>query len=397
MRIALLTREYPPEIYGGAGVHVEYLGRELAELVDLKVYCFGKPRGAPEVAGAFDWWDALAGNAPHQAALRTLATNLQMAGALEGAELCHSHTWYANFAGHLGQMMYGIPHVMTSHSLEPLRPWKEEQLGGGYRVSRYIERASALGCDRIIAVSSEMRSDILRAYPEVSPEKVRVIYNGIDTDEYSPGPHTGALGKHGVDASRPTVMFVGRITRQKGVVHLLEAAAHFAPEVQLVLCAGAADTEDLEREVSAHVQELMQSRSGIFWIRHMLPREEVIAMLREVTVFVCPSIYEPFGIVNVEAMGCGVAVVASKVGGIKEVVADGETGLLVDYEGDAQGNPVDRARFARDFAERVNRVATDHQGAVRMGEAGRARAVDKFGWKRVAAQTVDLYREILET
>lgn len=395
MRVALLTREYPPEIYGGAGVHVEYLCRELKRLVELSVYCFGKGRSAPEVAGSFDFWDALSGSEPHQAALRTLAVNLQMSAALAGAELVHSHTWYANFAGHLAKLMYGIPHIMSSHSLEPLRPWKEEQLGGGYRVSSYVEHTSATTCDRIIAVSQGMREDILRAYPEVDPKKVRVIYNGIDTDEYSPKEGTDALSKRGVDPNKPTAIFVGRITRQKGVVHLLEAAESFDPEIQLVLCAGAPDTPELEAEVAAHVETLRKKRQGVIWIRDMLPRAEIIEMLSASTVFVCPSIYEPFGIVNVEAMGTGTAVVASYVGGIKEVVVDGETGRLVHYEGDALGNPLNREKFARDFAERVNEVATDSEKARRFGQAGRDRALEKFSWKQVAQQTVELYEETI--
>src|SRR5690606_15064114 len=266
MRVALLTREYPPEIYGGAGVHVEYLGRELKKRVELSVYCFGQPRDASEVAAAYGYWEALAGEKPHQAALRTLAVNLQMAGALEGAHLAHSHTWYANFAGHLAKLMYGIPHIMSSHSLEPLRPWKEEQLGGGYRVSSFVERTAALSCDRIIAVSAGMKEDILRAYPEVDAEKVRVIYNGIDTEEYSPQVGTSALSRYGVDSSQPVAIFVGRITRQKGVVHLLEAAEHFDPSIQLVLCAGAPDTPELQAEVSSLVENLKAKRTGVVWI-----------------------------------------------------------------------------------------------------------------------------------
>lgn len=395
MQIALLTREYPPEIYGGAGVHVEYLSKELKRLLDLRVYCFGHERSATEVAGAYPWWSALSGDRPHQAALRTMAVNLQMASSLEGAELVHTHTWYANFAGHLAKLMYGIPHVMTSHSLEPLRPWKEEQLGGGYRVSSFIERTAAETCDRMIAVSAGMKGDILRAYPNVNPDKVQVIYNGIDTEEYSPKPHSGALERLGVDPKKPVAIFVGRITRQKGVVHLLRAAAHFDPDIQLILCAGAPDTAELEVEVSGLVEELKSKRAGVFWLRNMLPRPEVIELLSASTVFLCPSIYEPFGIVNVEAMGCGTAVVASAVGGIVEVVVEGETGHLVRYEGDEQGNPLQPEQFAKDFADRVNHVASDHALAQRYGAAGRERAVTTFSWKQVAAQTVELYKGLL--
>lgn len=395
MRIALLTREYPPEVYGGAGVHVEYLGRELKKLVSLQVHCFGGPREALEVRGAYQPWDELSGSAPHEAALRTLAVNLQMARDLDTAQLVHSHTWYANFAGHLAKLIYGVPHVMTSHSLEPLRPWKEEQLGGGYRVSTFVERTAATSCDRIVAVSAGMKNDILRAYPEVDPAKIEVIYNGIDTKEYCPQPGERALQRHGVDPKKPIAIFVGRITRQKGVVHLLEAAKYFPKDVQLVLCAGAPDTKELEEEVRRRVEELKQTRSGIFWIADMLPRPEIIQMLSASTVFVCPSIYEPFGIVNVEAMGTSTAVVASAVGGIREVVVDGETGYLVDYQGDEHGNPTDPDQFARDFAERVARVTTDAALAKRFGEAGRDRAVEVFSWEGVAKQTVELYRGLL--
>jgi alpha-maltose-1-phosphate synthase len=394
MKVALLTREYPPEIYGGAGVHVEYLSRHLRSQVDLSVFCFGKDRAAPEVSGAFDWWHALAGAGPHMAALRTLAVNLQMVGALEGAQLVHTHTWYANFAGHLAKLTYGIPHVMTSHSLEPLRPWKEEQLGGGYRVSSYIEQTAALGCDRIIAVSAGMRADILAAYPQVSPDKVAVIYNGIDTDEYVPTDGREAISRHGLDPSRPIAIFVGRITRQKGVVHLLEAAEHFAPEIQLLLCAGAPDTPEIEAEVAGLVEQLQRKRSGVVWVRQMLDRPEMVRLLSASTVFVCPSIYEPFGIVNVEAMGAGTAVVASAVGGIPEIVVDGETGRLVHFARDSFGNPIDRARFARDFASSVNEVATNRGEATQMGLAGRERAVQKFSWARIAEETVELYRSL---
>ena len=399
MQIALLTREYPPDIYGGAGVHVEYLGRELKKLLDLKVFCFGEQRSAEEVKGAFDWWDALQGDAPHMASLRTMGVNLEMAAAVEGADLVHSHTWYANFAGMLAQLMYGIPHVMTSHSLEPLRPWKEEQLGGGYRVSRYIEAQAAQSASRIIAVSHGMKQDILKAYPGVSEEKVQVIYNGIDTQEYQPADQQesrAALAQQGLNPDLPTAIFVGRITRQKGVVHLLEAAEHLAPEIQLLLCAGAPDTPEIKAEFETLVSELQKKRSGVVWVQEMLPRPEIIRLLTASQVFVCPSVYEPFGIVNVEAMGCGTAVVASAVGGIPEVVVDGETGVLIRYEGDDAGNPTDRQTFAREIAEGVNRVATDSALAKKMGLAGRERALSTFSWTSIAEETRDLYASLVK-
>ncbi len=397
MRIALLTREYPPEVYGGAGVHTEYLARELARLVDLRVHCFGQPREElPEVARSYGYWSALSGNEPHMAALRTLGVNLEMAAELVDVHLVHSHTWYANFAGHLAKLIYGIPHVMTSHSLEPLRPWKEEQLQGGYRLSCYVEKTAADAADRIVAVSAKMKADILHAYPEVDPDKVEVIYNGIDTEEYKPVFGRAILEKYGVDPHRPVALFVGRITRQKGVVHLLEAAAHFEPEVQLILCAGAPDTKEIAGEVTTLVEKLRKTREGVVWIQEMLPREEVIALLSASTVFLCPSIYEPFGIVNVEAMGCGTAVVASAVGGIPEVVVEGETGSLIHYAADASGEPIDRDKYCRDFARTVNEIATHPKRARLMGEAGRQRAVERFSWTNIAHETVTLYRGLLE-
>lgn len=395
MKIALLTREYPPEIYGGAGVHVEYLGRELAHRVDLRVHCFGKERDRPEVERSYEPWGALAGGAPHLAALRTLATNLEMAVAVEGVDLAHSHTWYANFAGHLAKLVYGIPHVMTSHSLEPLRPWKEEQLGGGYRVSRFVEKTAIEAADAVIAVSAGMKKDILRSYPAVDAAKVHVIYNGIDTVEYQAVPGRDALARRGIDPDKPTAIFIGRITRQKGVVHLLEAAAYLHPDVQLLFCAGAPDTPEIAREVSQLVTALQARRSGVVWISEMLERSEVVALLSAASVFVCPSVYEPFGIVNVEAMGCGTAVVASAVGGIPEIVVEGETGRLVHFATDATGTPLDRDAFARSFAEAVNDVALDPEKARRMGAAGRERAVTHFSWPAIAEQTAALYRKLL--
>jgi starch synthase len=394
-RVALLTREYPPEVYGGAGVHVEYLVRSLRELVQVDVHCFGRPR--EDVAATYAAWSGLVGDAPYMAALRTMSIDLAMAAGVEGAELVHSHTWYANLGGHLAKLLHGVPHVMTTHSLEPLRPWKAEQLGGGYALSSFCERTAIEGADAIVAVSEGMKADILRCYPAVDPGRVTVIHNGIDPDEYRPDPRTDVLEGHSVDPSRPYAIFVGRITRQKGVVHLLEAARFLAPEVQLVLCAGEPDTPDLAREVRALVDELSATRSGVVWIERMLPRPAVIQLLSHARAFVCPSVYEPFGIVNVEAMACGAPVVASAVGGIPEIVVEGETGLLVPFEpgDDAFGTPRDRDAFARALADRVNRLAGDAELARRMGQAGRARVLEHFAWNAIAERTAALYRQLI--
>jgi alpha-maltose-1-phosphate synthase len=380
LRVALLTREYPPEVYGGAGVHVTYLARELAGLVDVTVHCQGGDRPG---AVAHRPWDLLAGA---NQALATISTDLSMTagvgGAVGGAELVHSHTWYANLAGHLASMLYGIPHVMTVHSLEPLRPWKAEQLGGGYALSSWCERVAVESAAAVIAVSDGMRADVLAAYPAVHPGRIRVIRNGIDTDEYAPDDATGVLQRYGVDPSRPMVIFVGRITRQKGVPVLLRAAASLPPEVQLVLCAGQPDTPELAAEVTGLVTGLQLDRSGVIWIPEMLSKPEVIQLLSHATVFACPSLYEPLGIVNLEAMACGTAVVASRVGGIPEVVSDGETGLLVP--------PDDPAALAG----ALNAVVGDPGRAGAMGAAGRKRAAAEFGWDAIAAQTVGLYTEL---
>ena len=307
-RVALLTREYPPEVYGGAGVHVEYLSRELRELVDLTIHCWGAQRSEPQVH-SYSAWDALAGRAPELAALQAVSIDLLMAARVGDAELVHTHTWYAQFAGHLAKLIHDLPHVATVHSLEPLRPWKAEQLGGGYALSSYCERAALEGADAVIAVSEGSRRDILGAYPNLDPERVQVVLNGIDTGEYSPDPGTDVLERWGVDPGRPTVIFVGRITRQKGVAHLARAAADFAPEAQVLFCAGAPDTPAIGAEVSALIRDLMQHRDGVIWIEQMLPKHEVIQLLSHATVFACPSIYEPLGIVNLEAMACEAAVV----------------------------------------------------------------------------------------
>jgi alpha-maltose-1-phosphate synthase len=379
-RVALLTREYPPEVYGGAGVHVTYLARELASLVDLTVHCQGADR--PD-AVAHRPWDLLAGA---NQALQVMSADLSMAAAVSAAELVHSHTWYANLGGHLASMLYGIPHVMTMHSLEALRPWKAEQLGGGYTVSSWCERVSAGSAAAVVAVSEGMRADVQTAYPEISPERIRVIRNGIDTTEYAPDPRTDVLERHGVDLrsrDRPYVIFVGRITRQKGLPVLLRAGSRLIPEAQLVICAGQADTQEQLAEVTELVAGLRASRSGVLWIPEMLPKREVIQLLSHATVFACPSVYEPLGIVNLEAMACGTAVVGSRTGGIPEVVADGETGLLVPPGDDEQ------------LAAALNALLADPDRARAMGQAGRKRAVAEFGWPAIAAQTAALYAELV--
>jgi starch synthase len=395
-RVALLTREYPPEVYGGAGVHVEYLARELRRHVSLAVHCWGAERADPTVH-AYRPWAALADDdvgdgTPELAALQAVSVDLLMAAATRDAQLVHSHTWYAQFAGHLAKLIHDLPHVATVHSLEPLRPWKAEQLGGGYALSSFCERVALEGADAVIAVSQDSRRDILAAYPAIDPERVHVVLNGIDTDEYRPDPATDALSRLGVDPARPSVVFVGRITRQKGVSHLLRAATHFAPEAQLVLCAGAPDTPEIGAEVAAGVERLRAERDGVLWIDEMLPKRDVIQLLSHATVFACPSMYEPLGIVNLEAMACEAAVVASATGGIVEVVVDDETGFLVPLEQEPGSiDPVDPAGFARGFAERVNLLLAEPSLASRMGEAGRARAVADFGWPAIAEQTLGVY------
>ena len=377
LRVALLTREYPPEVYGGAGVHVTYLARALAGLVDVTVHCQGADR--PD-AVAHRPWDHLA---DANQALQVVSTDLSMTAAVGTAELVHSHTWYANLAGHLAAMLYGIPHVVTMHSLEPLRPWKAEQLGGGYALSSWCERVAAESAAAVVAVSEGMRADIIAAYPEIEAERIRVIRNGIDTAEYRPDPGTGVLERYGIDLARPYVIFVGRITRQKGVPVLLRAAAGLVPEAQLVLCAGQADTAELEAEVTGLVNGLRATRSGVVWIPEMLPKPEVIQLLTHATVFAIPSVYEPLGIVNLEAMACATAVVGSRTGGIPEVVADGETGLLVP-----PGEP-------GPLAAALNTLIQDPDRAAAMGQAGRKRAVAEFGWPAIAAQTAALYAELV--
>jgi alpha-maltose-1-phosphate synthase len=385
MRVAMMTREYPPEVYGGAGVHVTELVAQLRRLCDVDVHCMGAPRHGVFVHQPDP---QLKGSNP---ALTTLSADLSMANGAAGADVAHSHTWYTGLAGHLARLLFDIPHVLTAHSLEPLRPWKAEQLGGGYRVSSWVERTAISGADAVIAVSSGMREDVLRVYPALDPSKVHVVKNGIDTEVWHPveaDPKESVLGELGVDVARPIVAFVGRITRQKGVAHLVKAAHRFAPEAQLVLCAGAPDTPEIAAEMTAAVAELARERTGVFWVREIMAIGKIREILSAATVFVCPSVYEPLGIVNLEAMACATAVVASDVGGIPEVVADGQTGLLVHYDA------AETETFEAALAEAVNQLIADPDKAERMGQAGRQRCIDEFSWAHIAEQTLEIYRKV---
>jgi starch synthase len=398
MRVALLTREYPPEVYGGAGVHVEYLARELRGLTDpqleVDVHCMGADRPTAVAHQP----DPRLVEAKANAALLTMSTDLSMAAALGGVDLVHSHTWYANFAGYVASLLHGVPHVVTTHSLEPLRPWKAEQLGGGYALSSYCERVALENAAAVIAVSAGMVPDILASYPSVDPARVSVIHNGIDTDEYTPTASSGTLEKYGVDPSRPSVLFLGRITRQKGLPYLLAAAHAFSPDAQLVLLAGSPDTPEIEAEVGGAIASLKESRTGVVWVPEMVSKPEAIEFLTAASVFVCPSIYEPMGIVNLEAMACETPVVATATGGIPEVVADGSTGVLVPIEpdpADPYGAPRDPASFAASIAEAVNGLLADDAQREAMGKAGRARAVEHFSWAAIAERTRQLYASLV--
>jgi alpha-maltose-1-phosphate synthase len=395
LRVDLISREYPPEVYGGAGVHLEYLARDLRPLADVRVHCFGAPRTEPGVTAYPD----LAELAGANAALRTMGVDLAIAAGCEGTNIVHSHTWYANFAGHTAKLLHGVPHVVTTHSLEPLRPWKAEQLGGGYALSSFCERVAIENADAIIAVSGGMRRDVLTAYPTVNPDKVRVVYNGIDTAQYAPDRGTDVIDRLGIDLDRPSVVFVGRITRQKGLPYLMRACHDLPPETQIVLLAGAPDTPEIAAEVAGLADDLRRARDehGVVWVQEMLPKHEVVQVLTHATVFVCPSIYEPMGIVNLEAMACETAVVATATGGIPEVVADGETGLLVPIEqlSDGTGTPVSPEKFVADLATAMTTLIRDPQRAATMGVAGRRRAVEKFSWSRIAADTLEVYHSVL--
>lgn len=393
MRVDIVTKEYPPEIYGGAGVHAAELVKALRSLVDVRVRAFGADRDEPGTSS----YDVPAGLATANAALQTLGIDLEIVTDVAGADVVHSHTWYANLAGHLASLLHGIPHIVTAHSLEPLRPWKAEQLGGGYAVSSWIEKSAYEGAAAIVAVSEGMRADILRSYPALDPERVRVIYNGIDTGAWHPVEDSELLSRLGVDPSRPSVVFVGRITRQKGLPYFLRAAQRLPAGVQVILAAGAPDTPQIMAEVEELVRGLQSTREGVVWLDRMLSRHELCTILSAATTFVCPSVYEPLGIVNLEAMACGAAVVGTATGGIPEVVVDGVTGRLVPIEQvqDGTGTPIDPERFVDDLARVLTEVVSDPERARAYGAAGRERAANDFSWQRIAEQTAALYDEVV--
>ena len=393
VRIDLLTREYPPAVYGGAGVHVENLAEVLRPRADVRVRAFGSPRQEPGVTGYPDLPELEQANA----ALRTFGVDLAIAADCGGADVVHSHTWYANLAGHLAGLLHGIPHVLSAHSLEPLRPWKAEQLGGGYALSSWAERTAYEAAAAVIAVSAGMRADIVRSYPMVDPEKVVVVHNGIDLSGWGRDENSDRVRELGIDPDRPSVVFVGRITRQKGLPYLLRAVERLPADVQLVLCAGAPDTPQLAAEVSGLVAGLQERRSGVVWLERMLPRAELCQVLSVATTFVCPSVYEPLGIVNLEAMACEAAVVGTATGGIPEVVDDGVTGRLVpiDQVDDGTGTPRDPERFVADLAEVLTQVTADPARARLMGKAGRRRAEDHFSWDAIADRTLEVYAGVM--
>ncbi|MGN6427456.1 MAG: glycogen synthase [Leifsonia sp.] len=392
MRVDLLTREYPPDIYGGAGVHVTELVRALRTDTEVIVRCFGAPRDEADTVG----YRVPAELAEANGSITTLGVDLQMAQDCGGADVVHSHTWYANAGGHLAKLLHGVPHVVTAHSLEPLRPWKAEQLGGGYRVSSWIEKTAFEAADRVIAVSEGMRRDILNSYPSLDPSDVTVVYNGIDLDRWRPLHDEDLARSLGIDPSRPAVVFVGRITRQKGLPYLLRAARMLPKDVQVILCAGAPDTPEILAEVTGLVEQLQAERDGVVWIDRLLPNDELRAALSASTVFVCPSIYEPLGIVNLEAMACGLPVVGTATGGIPEVIVDGVTGRLVPIQQlqDGTGTPTDPEGFVRDLAAALTEVVSDPARAAQMGEAGRLRAEQEFSWSAIAEQTRAVYRSV---
>jgi starch synthase len=392
MRIDLVTKEYPPTIYGGAGVHVAELVRVLRKHINVRVHAFGAERNETDTFS----YQNLGEFEGQNAALQTMATDLSMVSNIAGSDLVHSHTWYANFAGQVAGALHGIPHLITAHSLEPLRPWKEDQLGGGYRLSSWIERTAYEGATGIIAVSHGMRADILRAYPQLDPSKVSVVHNGIDLEAFQAADKPELVRALGINPDKRSVAFVGRITQQKGLPYLLKAARELPSDVQLVLCAGAPDTPEILQTVTDLVEDLRRVRDNVIWVEKHLSRQELIAVLSATTVFACPSIYEPLGIVNLEAMACGTPVVATSTGGIPEVVAHGETGILVQIEQlqDGSGKPLDEAKFVRDFAAALNQ-ALEHTDLKAFGAAGRKRVEQQFSWDSIAAQTISVYQKAI--
>jgi alpha-maltose-1-phosphate synthase len=401
MRVGLFTREFPPQIYGGAGVHVDYLSRELAKEISVEVHCWGPQKsdnGNLQVRGAVPWEEITNGTeGKFKNALEALSLNLTQVKSLTGINIVHTHTWYTSMAGYLAKKLYNIPFVLTTHSLEPLRAWKAEQLGSGYAMSSWMERTAILDADAIIAVSQGTKADILRAYPEVKAERVHVIYNGIDLAEYRKRSDTKALTDHGVDTTIPYVLFLGRVTRQKGVTHLVDALRYLPRETQVVLCAGAPDTPEIAAELRQKVESARREHPRVVWIEKMVTKQEAIQLYSHARVFCCPSIYEPFGIINLEAMACRTPVVASATGGIKEVVVDGETGYLVPFDGDpVTGFPIDPEKFARDLAFQINRLLEDPDRCRRFGDAGRRRVEETFSWTAIAKQTIRLYERVIQ-
>jgi starch synthase len=397
-----MTREYPPNVYGGAGVHVEYLSLELAKRIDVEVHCWGKQfldEGNLHVRGEEPWPQITEGeDAKYKTALEAMSLNLAQMQTLAKIDIVHTHTWYVSMAGFLAKKLFNIPFVLTTHSLEPLRAWKAEQLGSGYAMSSWMERTAILDADAVIAVSKGTKEDIMRAYPEVSPDRIHVIYNGIDLDEYQRTAETTALVKYGVDPTLPYVLFVGRITRQKGVTHLVEAIRYLPPNTQVVLCAGAPDTPEIAAEMRKKVEEARALNPKVVWIEKMVTKPEVIQLYSNASVFCCPSVYEPFGIINLEAMACRAPVVASATGGILEVVVDGVTGYLVPFDQDPVTTfPSNPDKFARDLAEKISSLLADPDKAKRFGEAGRNRVEETFAWSAIADQTIQLYRQLVKT
>jgi alpha-maltose-1-phosphate synthase len=399
MRVGLFTREFPPHIYGGAGVHVDYLSRELAKKIEVEVHCWGtqnSDEGNLHVRGSEPWSEISNGTTEKfKGALEAFSLNLTQIKALTGVDLVHTHTWYVSMAGFLAKKLYGVPFVLTTHSLEPLRAWKAEQLGSGYAMSSWMERTAILDADAVIAVSNGTKEDILRVYP-LPPERVHVIYNGIDLHEYQQTSDTGALVKYGVDSSVPYVLFVGRITRQKGVTHLVDAIRYLPPNTQVVLCAGAPDTPEIAAEMREKVEKARKGNPRVVWIEKMVSKPEVIQLYSNARVFCCPSVYEPFGIINLEAMACGAPVVASATGGIKEVVVDNQTGYLVPFEQDPVTSfPTHPDRFAQDLGAKVSDLLADEAKCRHFGEAGRKRVEEKFSWTAIADQTIALYQNLI--